>query len=55
MSRMPIVKSTAANYRIDIYRLGYYGGNGARLVASVNPSVPYPQAQPTCLSDAAKM
>ena len=25
-------------YRIDIYRMGYYQGNGARLVATVNPS-----------------
>ena len=25
------VKSATSNYRIDIYRLGYYGGDGARL------------------------
>ena len=25
-------------YRIDIYRMGYYQGNGARLVATVNPT-----------------
>ena len=25
-------------YHIDIYRMGYYQGNGARLVATVNPS-----------------
>ena len=25
-------------YRIDIYRMGYYQGNGARLVTTVNPS-----------------
>ena len=27
------VKTDSTNYRIDIYRLGYYGGAGARLVA----------------------
>ena len=32
------VKTTATSYRLDIYRMGYYGGNGARLIASVNPS-----------------
>src|SRR6478735_1044380 len=25
------VKTTATSYRLDIYRMGYYGGNGARL------------------------
>ncbi len=44
--------STNANaYRLDIYRLGYYAGNGARKVATVNPSVSLPQNQPSCLSD----
>src|SRR6478609_12174352 len=28
------IKSTASAYHIDIYRLGYYQGNGARLQAS---------------------
>ena len=28
------VKTTAAAYRLDIYRMGYYGGNGARKVAT---------------------
>ena len=27
----------AANYKIDIYRMGYYGGNGARLMMSLGP------------------
>jgi phosphodiesterase/alkaline phosphatase D-like protein len=44
--------STNANaYRLDIYRLGYYAGLGARKVATVNPSVSLPQNQPSCLSD----
>jgi hypothetical protein len=39
-------------YRIDIYRLGYYGGMGARQVASIPPS-DAPQSQPVCLTVAA--
>ena len=38
-------------YRLDIYRMGYYGGMGARKVATIQPSVPLPQAQPPCLID----
>ena len=45
------VKTDSTNYRIDIYRLGYYGGLGARLVATVQPSATLPQTQPACLSD----
>ena len=45
------IKSTAANYRLDIYRLGYYGGLGARKVATVTPSATLPQVQPNCLVD----
>ena len=30
---------TASTYRLDIYRMGYYGGAGARKVATVNPTV----------------
>jgi len=43
--------TSAAAYRLDIYRMGYYGGNGARLVATI-PSLPA-QNQPACLTDAA--
>lgn len=39
------------SYTIDIYRLGYYQGNGARKVGSTIPSVPLPQKQPACLTD----
>ncbi|HET7488416.1 MAG TPA: N,N-dimethylformamidase beta subunit family domain-containing protein, partial [Acidimicrobiales bacterium] len=42
------VKASTTNYRIDIYRVGYYGGNGARKVASVNPTAA--QSQPNCLT-----
>jgi hypothetical protein len=42
------VKTTSSNYRIDIYRLGYYQGNGARLQASdIQPSVSLPRASRT--------
>ena len=44
------VKTTANSYRLDIYRMGYYGGNGARLIATTNPVGR--QTQPNCLTDA---
>jgi hypothetical protein len=45
------VDTTASDYRLDIYRIGYYGGLGARKVTTVQPSVSLPQAQPDCLSE----
>jgi hypothetical protein len=45
------VLSNSATYRVDIYRTGWYGGLGARLVATVRPSVPLPQQQPECAID----
>lgn len=45
------IKTDAKAYAIDIYRLGYYQGNGARLIGSVTPSATLPQTQPTCISD----
>ena len=45
------INTNAKAYTINIYRLGYYGGMGARKVATVTPSVPLPQTQPACLSD----
>jgi hypothetical protein len=46
------VKTAVSAYRLDIYRMGYYGGMGARKVVTVQPSATLPQSQPTCLSDA---
>ena len=46
------VKTPATDYRLDIYRMGYYGGNGARKVATVQPSATLPQTQPACQTDA---
>ncbi len=42
------IKSAAA-YRIDIYRMGYYGGNGARKFATLNPPLGTPQ--PECVTN----
>jgi phosphodiesterase/alkaline phosphatase D-like protein len=47
------ISTDATSYKLDIYRLGYYAGLGARKVATVNPSVSLPQTQPACLTDAA--
>ncbi len=44
------INTNSNNYRLDIYRLGYYGGLGARLIATVQPSATLPQAQPACLT-----
>ena len=45
------VNTNATSYKLDIYRLGYYGGNGARLITTVQPSATLPQNQPACLKD----
>ena len=45
------IKTNASAYSIDIYRAGYYAGNGARKVATISPSVPLPQNQPNCQID----
>jgi hypothetical protein len=47
------VNTDAKSYRIDVYRIGYYGGLGARLVDTIKPSAPLPQCQPGCLQDTA--
>ena len=47
------IKTTANAYGIDIYRMGYYGGDGARKVTTISPSASLPQTQPNCLTQAA--
>ncbi|MEV4315857.1 N,N-dimethylformamidase beta subunit family domain-containing protein [Actinocrispum sp. NPDC049592] len=42
------VRTDAPAYQIDIYRLGYYGGVGARWVGAVSRSTP--QTQPPCVA-----
>ncbi len=46
------INTNANSYHLDIYRMGYYQGNGARLVTSITPSATLPQTQPACLTGA---
>ena len=45
------ISTPASAYTINIYRMGYYGGMGARKIATITPSVHLPQIQSACLSD----
>jgi hypothetical protein len=46
------VNTVATSYHIDILRLGYYQGLGARKIAAgVKPTATQPQSQPACLTD----
>ena len=45
------INTASTQYRLDIYRMGYYGGDGARKVASVTPSATLPQSQPPCQTE----
>ena len=47
-----INSGSLGSYTIDIYRMGWYQGLGARKITSISPSVSLPQAQPACLTDA---
>ena len=42
------IESPASSYTIDIYRMGYYGGDGARLITSLTPNISVSQNQPAC-------
>lgn len=42
------IDTNATDYRIDIYRLGWYQGNGARKVATINTSATAERDQPNC-------
>ncbi|AKG23983.1 hypothetical protein IJ00_24135 [Calothrix sp. 336/3] len=42
------IKTPATQYRLDIYRMGYYGGRGARKVNTVNVNRTSAQNQPNC-------
>jgi Bacterial Ig domain len=46
------INTPASAYTITIYRLGFYGGNGARQIATVSPSASLPQRQPACVTQA---
>jgi hypothetical protein len=46
------IKTPSPNYHINILRLGYYGGDGARVIQeNVKPSASLPQTQPECLHE----
>jgi hypothetical protein len=45
------IDTDASAYTIDIYRIGYYQGDGARKITSITPSASLPQNQPNCIND----
>src|SRR5215470_17972648 len=48
------INTPAKSYHIDILRVGYYQGNGARkVVPNMLPSAALPQTQPACKNDTA--
>src|SRR5450755_2573603 len=47
------IESPATAYAIDIYRMGYYGGDGARREAIITPNITVSQGQPTCSTNPA--
>ncbi len=48
------INTPAKSYHIDILRIGYYQGNGARKVVSgMLPTASLPQSQPACKNDTA--
>ena len=47
------ISTPASSYHLDILRIGYYQGNGARKVAgNILPTATLPQTQPACLNGA---
>src|SRR5262245_65774520 len=47
------IATPSNKFRIDIYRLGWYGGMGARKVATVPSTATTPHNQPACMNTAA--
>ncbi len=47
------ISTTASAYHIEIYRMGYYQGNGARLITTFTPTASLAQGQPACMTDTA--
>ncbi|MCU1271981.1 MAG: hypothetical protein JWN74_3275, partial [Acidobacteriaceae bacterium] len=45
------INTTATSYQLQIFRMGYYQGNGARLITAIAPSAQLPQSQPACLTN----
>jgi len=46
------VRTYSTKYRLDVYRMGYYNGTGARRQATLRPTVSLPQLQPACAYEA---
>ena len=46
------IDTPASSYEVDIYRLGYYGGDGARLVGAIPASALTATTQPDCVQTA---
>jgi hypothetical protein len=47
------IQTSATTYKVDIYRMGYYGGDGARLITSLTPNLSVSQNQPSCKTNTA--
>ncbi|WP_242497807.1 DUF4082 domain-containing protein [Microbacterium protaetiae] len=45
------IDTDASAYTIDIYRTGWYQGDGARFIQSIPVTATLPQIQPECISD----
>ncbi|WP_424629793.1 DUF4082 domain-containing protein [Bradyrhizobium sp. SYSU BS000235] len=45
------INTDSTHYKIEIYRLGYYGGDGARLVKTIEQNLSTAQVQPVPLFD----
>jgi hypothetical protein len=45
------IQTGATNYHLDIYRMGYYGGSGARKQATVEVALSQAQTQPACIDN----
>jgi hypothetical protein len=45
------VSTDADAYRLDIYRMGYYGGLGARYITTINPNASLAQNQPAAVEN----
>jgi Domain of unknown function (DUF4082)/Fibronectin type III domain/Bacterial Ig domain len=46
------IKTSSSNYHINILRLGYYGGDGARIIKeNLKPTASLPQTQPECMHE----
>jgi hypothetical protein len=49
------VKTAGTQYRIDVYRLGWYGGKGGRLMTTLGPKMGTVQPAPTTVAAAERL